>query len=193
MPNVLSQPGQSTLVERRSRFEARCARCASTAEATEFMERCASTMPAANHHVFAWRIGPGQERSSDAGEPQGSAGKPCLALLQVMDLIEAVVVVSRVFGGIKLGYGGLVRAYRGSAHAALLDAMPAPWYQPYATHFTFSHAEWARIAPLLPAYPFTADCSFAQDVTLRAAGPREVIAAFAAMAQDRLQRPLALD
>ena len=193
MPNVLSRNGAFTLVERRSRFEARSARCASVEEAAAFLELCASDMPAASHHVFAWRIGPGLERCSDAGEPQGSAGRPCLGLLQAMDLIEAVVVVSRVFGGIKLGYGGLTRAYRGSAHEALLDGLPTPWTMPYATAFTFSHAEWARVAALLSGFPFRADCTFAAEVTLHASGPREAIAAFAKIARERLQRPLDLD
>lgn len=75
----------------------------------------------ANHHAFAWRLGRGDNdfRYSDDGEPSGSAGKPILKHIDGQDLTDVLVVVTRYFGGTKLGTGGLVRAYGGAAQEAL--------------------------------------------------------------------------
>ncbi len=77
--------------------------------------------PAANHHAYAWRLGidRGRFRYSDDGEPSGSAGKPILKQIDRLELTRTAVVVSRIFGGTKLGVGGLVRAYGGAACEAL--------------------------------------------------------------------------
>lgn len=78
-------------------------------------------MPDANHHAFAWRLGRGDQdfRYSDDGEPSGSAGRPMLQQLDGRDLTDVLAVVTRYFGGTKLGTGGLVRAYGGAVRAAL--------------------------------------------------------------------------
>lgn len=74
----------------------------------------------ASHHCWAERIGwPPEERSSDAGEPHGTAGEPIARALRSHELSDVVAVVIRWFGGTKLGKGGLVRAYRGAVVAAL--------------------------------------------------------------------------
>ena len=81
---------------------------------------------AATHHAWAWRLGAGPRatvRYSDDGEPSGSAGLPILRALEGRDLTDALVVVTRYYGGTKLGTGGLARAYGGAAEAAL-DAAP---------------------------------------------------------------------
>jgi len=81
----------------------------------------------ATHHCWAFRLFAGQRaRSSDAGEPSGTAGKPILSAIEGAELFDLAVVVVRWFGGIKLGTGGLGRAYRESAaetlrHAAVVD------------------------------------------------------------------------
>ena len=78
-------------------------------------------MPDANHHAFAWRLGRGENdfRYSDDGEPSGSAGRPMLQQLDGRGLTDVLAVVTRYFGGTKLGTGGLVRAYGGAVQAAL--------------------------------------------------------------------------
>jgi uncharacterized YigZ family protein len=78
----------------------------------------------ATHHCFAYRIGPAgsQERYSDAGEPSGSAGRPILLALQHASVSDAVLIVTRYFGGTRLGVGGLRRAYAEAAAAALQRA-----------------------------------------------------------------------
>ena len=81
-------------------------------------------MPDANHHAFAWRLGrgPNEFRYSDDGEPSGSAGRPMLQQLDGHELTDVLAVVSRYFGGTKLGTGGLVRAYGGAVREALARA-----------------------------------------------------------------------
>ncbi|MGK0202097.1 MAG: putative YigZ family protein [Planctomycetota bacterium] len=78
-------------------------------------------MNGANHHAYAWRLGRGENdfRYSDDGEPSGSAGRPMLKHIDGQDLTDVLVIVSRYFGGTKLGTGGLVRAYGGAAQEAL--------------------------------------------------------------------------
>ena len=79
----------------------------------------------ATHHCWAWRIGDGY-RSSDDGEPAGTAGRPILAAIDGQGFDHVMVVVTRWYGGIKLGAGGLVRAYGGAAAECLRTAEALP-------------------------------------------------------------------
>ncbi|MCB9915953.1 MAG: YigZ family protein [Planctomycetes bacterium] len=108
-----------------SRFLATVAPVRSPEEAQALLERVRKRYHDARHHGVAWRLGPGgaRERFSDDGEPAGSTGRPILAELAGRELSDAIVVVTRWFGGTKLGVGGLVRAYGGAA-AAALDLAP---------------------------------------------------------------------
>ena len=83
----------------------------------------------ATHHCWAFRLfAGGRARSSDAGEPSGSAGKPILAAIEGADFHDAGVIVVRWYGGVKLGTGGLSRAYRETAALALQEAKPLDRY-----------------------------------------------------------------
>lgn len=79
----------------------------------------------ARHHCFAWRLGADMDRYrvNDDGEPSGSAGKPIYGQIQSRDLTQILVVVVRYFGGTLLGVGGLIKAYRSAAAAALENAV----------------------------------------------------------------------
>ena len=80
----------------------------------------------ATHHCWAFRLfANDRARSSDAGEPSGTAGKPILGAIESADLFDAAVVVVRWFGGVKLGTGGLARAYRAAAAETLREAQTA--------------------------------------------------------------------
>jgi len=104
---------------RRSRFLAHAAPVADEAAAKAFVE--AQSDADATHNCWAWRIG-ARYRFSDDGEPSGTAGKPILQAIDGQDLDGTAVVVTRWFGGILLGGGGLVRAYGGTAAACLRTA-----------------------------------------------------------------------
>lgn len=93
-------------------------------EAQAFLEITRKKYKDAAHHCWAWRIGTGtiSEKSSDDGEPQGTAGHPMLHILQMKSLTNTLAVVTRYFGGVKLGTGGLARAYSGSLSEAMASA-----------------------------------------------------------------------
>lgn len=108
-----------------SRFIATVAAAFSTKEAQEFIRGIRHEMPDASHHVYAFKIGYGasvSEGMSDDGEPSGTAGPPALAVLRGADVGDTVLVITRYFGGTKLGTGGLVSAYTAAAKAAF-DAL----------------------------------------------------------------------
>lgn len=107
---------------RGSRFLAVLAPVDSPEAAQTFIRTIEEAERSASHHVWAWRLAPdgARYRSHDAGEPGGSAGRPVLAQIERHACVDVVVVVSRWFGGTKLGVGGLARAY-GAAAGAVLD------------------------------------------------------------------------
>ena len=109
-----------------SRFIATLAPAASVEQARAFIARVRQEFPDATHHVPVFLVGGGDsviEHCSDAGEPAGTAGRPALAVLRGSGLGDVVVVITRYFGGTKLGTGGLVRAYS-EAMRTVIDAAP---------------------------------------------------------------------
>lgn len=106
---------------KKSRFICQLKRVYSEAEARDFITSVKKQHHKANHNVSAFTIGDQQEiqRTSDDGEPSGTAGMPMLDILKKREIINVVAVVTRYFGGIKLGAGGLIRAYAGSVNHAI--------------------------------------------------------------------------
>ena len=119
MPHTLLAPADFVQDIKKSRFIGQAAPIASEEEARAFLASVSD--PAANHNCWAWRIGQAY-RFSDDGEPSGTAGKPILQAIDGQDLDGVVVVVTRFFGGILLGSGGLMRAYGGTAAQMLRQA-----------------------------------------------------------------------
>lgn len=101
---------------KKSRFILNISRIDSEASAQSFVDEISKAHPKAAHHVFAYVLGDNHQikRYSDNGEPSGTAGVPILEVLQKNNLHDVVAVVTRYFGGIKLGAGGLIRAYAGT-------------------------------------------------------------------------------
>ena len=115
-----AREARAELRDRGSRFLAVVAPAATEEAAREAVAALAAEHPDATHHCWAARVGrPPVERSSDAGEPAGTAGVPILQVLRGAELSDAVAVVARWFGGTKLGKGGLARAYAGAVRAAV--------------------------------------------------------------------------
>lgn len=119
MPLTLAAPATAVLEVKHSRFLAQAAPVESAAAALAVLAALAD--PAATHNCWAYRVGAAY-RSSDDGEPAGTAGRPILAAIDGQGLDGVVVVVTRWYGGIKLGAGGLVRAYGGCAAQCLREA-----------------------------------------------------------------------
>jgi uncharacterized YigZ family protein len=121
---ILTLVGRSDamLKVRDSRFIGIALPAESEPEAREGISSVERQHPDAAHCCYAYRLGTGDgtlERTSDAGEPAGSAGAPILSVIRGRNLANVAVAVVRYFGGTKLGVGGLVRAYRDAARAAL--------------------------------------------------------------------------
>lgn len=124
-------------VIKKSRFVAFAAPASSADAAHTYIQTVSD--PRANHNCYAWRLADGSQRSSGDGEPAGTAGPPILAAIQTAGLHDVVVVVTRFFGGVKLGTGGLARAYGGIASRCLRDCSTV---QRAAVTST-----WVRFAP----------------------------------------------
>jgi uncharacterized YigZ family protein len=123
-PRTIAASGSHELVVKKSRFIGTLVRAATEEEARAAIETVRKRYWDAGHNCSAYRIGPGGhlQRTSDDGEPAGTAGAPMLAVLTRRDLTDTVAVVTRYFGGILLGTGGLIRAY-GRAVSEAIDAI----------------------------------------------------------------------
>lgn len=121
--DTLSGPASHLLEVKHSRFLAQAVPTASTDAAQSALAALGD--PDATHNCWAWRVGT-QYRSSDDGEPAGTAGRPILAAIDGQGCDQVLVVVTRWYGGIKLGAGGLVRAYGSAAAECLRRAERRP-------------------------------------------------------------------
>ena len=113
--------GEGEIVEKKSRFIATVRPVESEEEALKFLEEMKKKYWDARHNCFVYSIGMNREftRCSDDGEPSGTAGAPILNILQGSNLCNIIVIVTRYFGGILLGTGGLVRAYSDATKKAI--------------------------------------------------------------------------
>ncbi len=138
---MLTLKGPASFEEniKKSRFIAHAAHITSQRDSLDFYESIAD--PEATHNCWAWRIN-FQVRSSDDGEPGGTAGRPMLNVIERRQLENTMVVVTRYFGGIKLGVGGLVRAYSGTT-AKCLDRAGVIELFPMAEYVIKAGFEWA--------------------------------------------------
>lgn len=121
---TVAREAEITLIEKKSKFIARIKPVQSKEEAEAFIEEVRKVHWNATHNVPAYIIGINQEvqKYSDDNEPGGTAGLPVLEVLKAHGVVNTAVVVTRYFGGILLGRGGLVRAYGGAAREALRAA-----------------------------------------------------------------------
>jgi uncharacterized YigZ family protein len=165
-----------------SRFIASAARATTTDEAKQFLAAIRAEMPDASHHVFAFRVGHGNsviDGMSDDGEPSGTAGPPVLAVLRGTQLGDVIVVVTRYFGGTKLGTGGLVRAYSDAARAVLAILPVELKIERRMLGLELPYPFYEQTKHLISAYKgMIEDETFAGDITVLALFPVSAIPAF---------------
>lgn len=113
---------ENTIVIQKSRFIAQAFRVHSIDEINEILVQTRKKYYDATHHCYAYRLGDQIQKMSDDGEPAKTAGAPILDVLLKQDVTDILVIVTRYFGGILLGAGGLVRAYSGAASSVLEQA-----------------------------------------------------------------------
>ncbi len=120
---ILKVGGEGEIVEKKSRFIAHLLPVETKEEAMAFVAEMKKKYYDARHNCYAYTIGPADEefKSSDDGEPSGTAGRPMLEVLKGEEVHNVCVVVTRYFGGVLLGTGGLVRAYTDAVKAGLLN------------------------------------------------------------------------
>ena len=150
--DTLAAPVERMAEVRKSRFLARAAPIDSELAAMQLLRDVHDA--SASHHCWAWRLGEAY-RSSDDGEPGGSAGRPILAAIDGQGYDRVMVVVVRWFGGVKLGVGGLVRAYGGVAAECLRTAARVPLVRTIEADLACAFALSGGVHALLPAVAAT--------------------------------------
>jgi uncharacterized YigZ family protein len=123
---TISREAEISIEIKRSKFIGRSFRCPAPEEALAAVRKIRESARDATHHCWAYRVGitGEQARYQDDGEPQGTAGPPILEVLKKSEVTNTLIVVTRYYGGIKLGAGGLARAYREAAKGVLDESRP---------------------------------------------------------------------
>lgn len=152
----------------KSRFIGYCAPVSSAEEAVEFVNEIKKRHSDATHNVYAYQIrSPEYSRYSDDGEPQGTAGVPVLDVIKKNGLTDVCVVVTRYFGGILLGAGGLVRAYSHSAGIAVQGANIIKMSPCTVLKVVCDYGFYGKLSTLVPeSGGIVENTDFAENVTL---------------------------
>ena len=165
---TIAQRAEDDFFERKSQFIGYIAPVSSEEEALAFLAEIRAKHRDARHNCFAYILQNGVKRASDDGEPQGTAGVPIMEVVEREGLTDVIVVVTRYFGGILLGAGGLVRAY---AHAAKLavDAAQRKVMSPAVlVEMQMDYNQYGRINNVLSKYTaIVQDTAFTDLVTMR--------------------------
>lgn len=170
---TVSREARAEFTEKRSRFIGHIRPVTTEEEAQAFIAALKKQYWDATHNVYAYILRNGTRRFSDDGEPQGTAGMPTLDVLQKAGLTDCVVVVTRYFGGILLGAGGLVRAYSHGAALAVEAGTPVEMRPCAVVEAVCDYAQYGWLEPLLAANGVMEKADFAEAVTLRAMLPAE--------------------
>ena len=167
-------------IEKRSRFIATVRHCETESEANAFLEEMRSKYWDARHNCFAYSVENGRLcRFSDDGEPHGTAGKPMLEVIQGSGITNIAVVVTRYFGGVLLGTGGLVRAYSKSTQDALSKAEVFRMIPSVVFSVVCEYTDHAKFVNLLnSAEGVIEDTIFAENVTIKFCLRSEKVAEF---------------
>jgi len=167
---TVARDGSAEIEVKRSRFLCTVTRVSDEAAARAVVDRLRKAHWDAGHHCSAFVLGPGGEvqRSSDDGEPAGTAGAPMLEVLRGREVSDVVAVVTRWFGGVLLGAGGLVRAYGDAVRAGLDEVGTLRRVQLSEHEVVVDHADAGRLESELRARGVQVlDVAYAERVTLR--------------------------
>jgi len=182
---IPASAGESEYVEKRSQFLGHVRPVESEEEAKAFIAEMKKQYYDARHNCSCYILKNGVERYSDDGEPQGTAGLPMLEVFRREGVTNLVCVVTRYFGGVLLGAGGLFRAYTKAAKDALDAAGVAVVRRWVETEFSSSYSAAERLKLEASAFDgIVTDVDYAAEVTIRALVPEEKAEAFAARVFD---------
>jgi uncharacterized YigZ family protein len=196
----LTQPAEAELDPiKKSRFIGRLVPVDTREAAATVVAQLRKAWPEARHHAWAFRLQPNgaDVRCSDDGEPTGTAGRPALRCLEQSGLIDCVVVVTRFSGGIKLGAGGLTRAYGAAARAAVDAAREAGLIQEIipstVLEIRCSYAHAPILQRLLEDAELTIQSVFAADVLLSVTCPNHRVQALLPCLRDAVGGRVAIE
>lgn len=166
---TLEKEASAEFVEKKSVFIGHAKPVRTDEEALEFIKRIKEKYADATHNVYAYYLrGGAMARYSDDNEPQGTAGVPILEVIKKSGCDDCVVVVTRYFGGILLGAGGLVRAYANAASLALNAANIVTFEQYTVFSLSCDYSEYNRLNFELESFDAIIDkCDFADKVSLQ--------------------------
>ena len=166
---TVEQEGVAEFEERKSVFIGHCTRVTTEEEANAYVKQIKKQYGDARHNVWAYLLRGGiVARYSDDGEPQGTAGVPVLDVLRKSGAEDVCMVVTRYFGGILLGAGGLVRAYSHTASLALEQANIITYEKYDEIELTCTYSDYQKLSAELPKFAAITDgTDFADDVVMR--------------------------
>lgn len=177
--------GEAEYTDKKSRFIGQVSPAASESEAMAFVERIRRKHPDAAHNVWTYLLRDGAMRWSDDGEPGGTSGQPTLNVFRQAAVFDAVCVVTRYFGGILLGSGGLVRAYSKAASLALEAAGTARMAEWALLRLECGYPQYERVRRLLADFGAEeTQAAFGGTVAVSALLPAEAADEFSARLRD---------
>lgn len=175
---ILHKGAQGEIVEKKSRFIANIFPVKTEEEAMEKIVEMKKKYYDARHNCYAYIIGANQEtaRSSDDGEPSGTAGRPMLEVLAGEEICDVLAVVTRYFGGTLLGTGGLVRAYSGAVKEALSNCVFLEQAMGYLLQIDTDYTDLAKVQYIARTHELREmNGVYAERVTLELLAPAEKI------------------
>lgn len=175
-----------SFTEKKSEFISYVARIETEQDALDFVRKIKEKHKDATHNVYAYVVkGTQIARASDDGEPQGTAGMPVLEVIKREGIVGVCIVVTRYFGGILLGAGGLIRAYAKSAKLGLDNAQICVFTQHITFDISLSYSDYERVSKDLDKYSvFCQDTEFTDKVTMHLSTKQQNFDAFCVYIKD---------
>ncbi len=184
---TLEKEAEVSFTEKRSIFIGNAAPVKTEEEAMAFINKIRGKYGDATHNTYAYMLANGSARYSDDGEPQGTAGVPILSVIQKGGFTDAVIVVTRYFGGILLGAGGLVRAYSASARDAVAAAKVVTYAQYTEFNVKCSYSDYQKLIPIISLCSVKEDgAEFSDAVELKLAAKENDLKEFSSKLSEAL-------
>ena len=185
---IPAQEHQDSIEVKKSRFHGALSHIVSAEDALTLIGKARLQYPAANHHCWAYRLQQENRllaKYSDEGEPSGTAGKPILESLEEKEIVDAVLIVSRIFGGTKLGMGGLSRAYRRCARLVIAGASFIEKVESCLLRITFFYPHESKMRCILTNLGGTiASAQYSEKITWEVNIPRHLKEEYEAQCRD---------
>ncbi len=168
-------------VEKRSRFIGTIAPVSCEQEAVDFQRSIRERYKEARHHVFAFLLRDGRSRFSDDGEPSGTGGKPVLDVITGSGVCDIAVVVTRYFGGVLLGTGGLTHAYSKGASVAIAAAQKRYLHPAVPLTVSCDYSFYGKLSYIMPQFEIATESSdFGAEISLNLWCKSELVKDFCA-------------